>query len=128
MDSTLELAYDRGLRGTTFATADELQTPGYDEAWRRGREDGALMASRVAVSSSLLKSVGPYKDGALDLEFKSGHRYRCTGVPKEQFFGLLKADSPGAFFNTHIKGRYDITRIDLPKKAESQEAGAVASA
>jgi hypothetical protein len=33
----LGLAFDRGLRGDTFATMDELKTPGYDAAYLRGR-------------------------------------------------------------------------------------------
>ncbi len=34
----LRLAFDRGLRGATFATSDELRTPGYDAAWTAGRD------------------------------------------------------------------------------------------
>lgn len=37
MLKVLRLAEERGFRGSTFATQDELNTPGYQEAWERGR-------------------------------------------------------------------------------------------
>lgn len=36
------LAYDRGLRGCTFATAEDLRWPGYDRAYRAGARRAAL--------------------------------------------------------------------------------------
>lgn len=36
--SILCAAYKRGRKGSTFATHDEMQTPGYDEAWSLGKD------------------------------------------------------------------------------------------
>lgn len=36
--STLAMAFSRGNRACTFATSDELRTPGYDEAYSLGLE------------------------------------------------------------------------------------------
>lgn len=35
--SVLRLAVERGFKGVTFATADELRVPGYGAAYRRGQ-------------------------------------------------------------------------------------------
>lgn len=32
--------------------------------------------------------------------------YSHPGVPYEIFLGLLHADSPGTYYNQHIRGRY----------------------
>lgn len=34
--NTLRLAVENGFHGRTFATADEMRVPGYDDAYRRG--------------------------------------------------------------------------------------------
>ena len=43
----LELAEKRGCSGTTFATKDELNVPGYNEAWKKGRLS-RLIADAIA--------------------------------------------------------------------------------
>lgn len=35
-DFILRLAFDRGFNGRTFATTEEMRTPGYFAAWERG--------------------------------------------------------------------------------------------
>jgi hypothetical protein len=43
---------------------------------------------------------------ALDIEFPSRLVYRYRPVPPGKFAGLIKAESKGVYFNSHIKDRY----------------------
>lgn len=89
-----------------------------EETDRDKATEQALMATRVAVSSSLLKSIGPYAEGALDVEFNTGHSYRYTGISVEHYYGLLKADSPGNYFNKFIKtGCASCEKVPPPAEA-----------
>jgi len=66
---------------------------------------------RQPLQSSVLASAGYDPDTAvLELEFTSGDRYRYFAVPPSVFRALLDADSPGAYFNTHIGDRYPTRR------------------
>jgi hypothetical protein len=62
---------------------------------------------RDAVTSSVLRSVG-YDAGTaeLEIEFASGDVYRYYAVPARVHRELVEADSPGAYFNTHVNDRY----------------------
>jgi len=62
---------------------------------------------RIPVRSSVIATVG-YDDetAVLEVEFRSGDRYRYFAVPPSVHKALLEADSPGAYFNTHISDRY----------------------
>lgn len=53
MRTILELAYERGLIGSTFATHDEHSTPGYSEAYAHGA------AARAAVHTEPCLCTGP---------------------------------------------------------------------
>lgn len=66
---------------------------------------------RTAVVSSVLVSMGHSYDAALDLEFRSGARYRYFAVPHTVVQGLLAAGSKGAYFNRHIKNRFRYRRL-----------------
>ena len=61
--------------------------------------------SRVPVDSSVIKSVG-YRNGTLEIEFKSGRVYRYFGVSERTHSRLMDAPSKGAFFNAHIRNNY----------------------
>ena len=62
---------------------------------------------RIPVRSSVIASVG-YDDetAVLEVEFRSGDRYRYFAVPPSVHRALLEADSPGAYFNKHISDHY----------------------
>ena len=64
------------------------------------------------VDSSSLASIGyDSTQQLLEVEFKHGAVYRYEDVPPEVFTVFLKADSKGAFFNSHIKDSYDCVRV-----------------
>lgn len=56
------------------------------------------------VTSSNIKAVGhDKKEKVLDVAFHSGSEYLYKDVPRSLYARLLKAKSPGKFFNKHIK-------------------------
>ena len=62
------------------------------------------------VISSNVKKVS-YRKGSLKVEFHRGGRYRYIGVPKQVFIQIKKAESPGKFLNTFIKGVYSFEKL-----------------
>jgi len=42
----------------------------------------------------------------LVLQMTSGRSYPYAEVPESIFVGLLTADSPGSFYNRHIRGKF----------------------
>jgi len=46
----------------------------------------------------------------LRLQFRRGDVYCYSGVPAEVHHGLLEAESAGAYFNRHIRGRFPYRR------------------
>jgi hypothetical protein len=63
--------------------------------------------NRQPVTSSVLRSIGYDSNTAeLEIEFTSGDVYRYYTVPGRVHRELLAADSPGAYFNTHVSDRY----------------------
>lgn len=42
----------------------------------------------------------------LEVRFVNGQSYTLTGVPPDIANGLITADSPGRYFNQHLKGQY----------------------
>jgi hypothetical protein len=62
---------------------------------------------RQPLRSSVLRSAGYDSATAmLELEFVSGDIYRYFAVPPSMFKALIDAESPGAYFNTHISDKY----------------------
>jgi hypothetical protein len=62
---------------------------------------------RQPLRSSVLRSAGYHSATAmLELEFASGDIYRYFAVPPSMFKALIDAESPGAYFNTHISDKY----------------------
>lgn len=47
----------------------------------------------------------------LDLTFVTGRRYRYFGVPAAVAEGFARARSKGAWFNRHIRDRFDFAEI-----------------
>ena len=62
------------------------------------------------VSSSNLSAIG-YDRGTMHIRFNSGGTYAYYDVPEDVYRDLMNADSKGRYFNYHIKGQYDDTKI-----------------
>ena len=68
---------------------------------------------RTKVESSNIASVGyDQLDGILEIEFNSGAIYQYEKVPIRVYDVMMKADSVGKYFNTHIKSKYNYRRVD----------------
>ncbi len=67
---------------------------------------------RSPVKSSHLKSVG-YNEKAqeLEIEFQSGEIYRYFKVPPVVFEELNSAESKGKYFNSRIRGMYEVEKL-----------------
>jgi len=68
--------------------------------------------SLIPVASSNLAAIGYSPFGAiLTVAFHSGGVYQYSGVPRELYFGLMRAESHGRFFWAFIRNRYPYRRI-----------------
>lgn len=47
----------------------------------------------------------------LDIDFKTGSRYRYLGVEPEVYHEMMIADSIGHFLATRIKPKYDVEKL-----------------
>ncbi|MCF7838819.1 MAG: KTSC domain-containing protein [Candidatus Marinimicrobia bacterium] len=77
-------------------------------------------AAFVPVESSVLD--GAKYDAAeqrMTLRFKSGSEYVYDQVPAAVYQSLIAAESPGAYYNAHIKGQF--TGPDPKPAAEADE-------
>jgi KTSC domain-containing protein len=62
---------------------------------------------RRPLPSSIVKSVGyDPKLAILEVEFTSGAVYQYFVVPERHFRELVDADSPGQYFNAHVRDKY----------------------
>ena len=60
----------------------------------------------VLVHSSAIRAVG-YDGHTLAVQFTTGSTvYTHRGVPYAVYAGLMQAESMGAFYSRHIRGRY----------------------
>lgn len=65
-----------------------------------------------AWSSSLLKAADYHDPSAvLQLVFHSGAVYCYFGVPPQIYYQLLRAESKGSYFNSHIRNRFNSTKL-----------------
>jgi hypothetical protein len=58
------------------------------------------------VSSSAIRAVG-YDGHTLTVEFHTGRIYDHSGVPYSVYQEFMNASSMGAYYNRHIRGRYN---------------------
>jgi hypothetical protein len=57
-----------------------------------------------AVTSSMLSSIGYDKgEEILEIKFANGSLYRYEGVPPNEYYDLIQADSVGKHFTQHVK-------------------------
>lgn len=62
---------------------------------------------RVPVNSTNILSIGYDKDSQLlEIEFNTKRVYRYSSIPPHVYAGLMKAESHGKYFQTHINGAY----------------------
>lgn len=61
----------------------------------------------IRVNSSAIRDVG-YDQSMrrMRITFEQGHSYDFCGVPIHVFEGLMRASSKGAYYNDHIRDRY----------------------
>ena len=68
---------------------------------------------RPLVGDSSLLTAAAYHDqlAVLELAFHSGAVYRYFGVPAQIYHQLLRAESKGRYFNSHIRNRFNFTKL-----------------
>ena len=68
--------------------------------------------TREPVSSSNLAEIG-YDDPTQTMEvcFKSGHIYQYFDVPRNVYDELMRAESPGGYLSSEVKGRFRYARV-----------------
>jgi uncharacterized protein len=72
---------------------------------------------RKAVDSSMLASVGyDPTSRTLELEYKNGDVWQYLDVPSEEFEGLMRAPSHGAYVQENIIGSYHESKISAARK------------
>ena len=70
---------------------------------------------RVPLSSRTLASAGYDPEQChLELEFRSGKRYRYFLVPRPCYEELLQAESKGGYFNRKIRNRFAYQDLSAP--------------
>lgn len=71
--------------------------------------------TRVPLESTVLAWVS-YEPAAdrLEVQLRSGERYRYFGVPPSCYQQLLRADSKGAFFNRYIRNCFPFQHLSKP--------------
>lgn len=66
--------------------------------------------NRTSVRSSSIASVG-YENGMLEIAFVNGGVYQYLNVPEHVYQGLMTATSKGRYFHSHIKDRYQTSKV-----------------
>ena len=67
---------------------------------------------RQSVESSNLRSIGYDEDKEiLEVEFLHGGIYQYIDVPKDEYEGLMGADSHGKYFSANIRNNYDFIKL-----------------
>ena len=72
----------------------------------------------MEVESSVLSAVAyPQNEDLLFVEFRSKEIYCYREVPPERYEELLRADSKGSYFNSHIRNDFRDLHLGLYRKA-----------
>lgn len=86
--------------------------PGRAASGKTGAGRSGSKANLPRVKSSMMTAID-YDDDRreLDITFVGGKTYRYFEVPSDIYDGLLDAESKGAFFNEHIKDRFEYREV-----------------
>jgi len=60
----------------------------------------------IPVDSTAIRAVG-YDGSTLTIEFHNGRTYDLPKVPYSVYANLMRSSSKGAYYNQHIRGRYN---------------------
>jgi hypothetical protein len=64
------------------------------------------------VHSTAIHAIGyDWDRNILEIVFTGGGIYHFANVPASVFMGLLRSPSKGAYFQEHIRGRYENRRL-----------------
>jgi hypothetical protein len=82
-----------------------------DRSSKDDDESGAIRFKTV--NSSMLRRVryDPEKR-FLDVVFRTGETYRYKDVPRDEYNGLMKAQSHGKYMQMHIIDHYEAVRLE----------------
>jgi hypothetical protein len=69
------------------------------------------MEFRAIISSTIKGAHYAADTQVLTIEFKSGARYKYTGVPQEEYDALMTASSAGSYFHNNIRDAYPTQRV-----------------
>ena len=72
---------------------------------QKGGIQSKMTMLKTQVNSSLIKAVA-YDNGTLTIDFTTGKSYSYHNVPENKVQELIKADSPGRYFNREIRDQY----------------------
>lgn len=62
----------------------------------------------VRVESEAIEAVGyDRRSRRMKIRFTGGKTYDYCAVPEHLYLGLMRADSHGAYFNQHIRDKYE---------------------
>lgn len=53
-----------------------------------------------------------HEGDCLTITFAKGQKYKYYGVPKEEYENLIKAESGGGHFSSHIRGKYKHEKVE----------------
>lgn len=68
---------------------------------------------RTPIESTELRSVGYDETNyRMVIEFQDGRVFEYLGVPRDEYRGLMEADSPGQYFRRNVRGVYPHSRSD----------------
>jgi KTSC domain len=68
--------------------------------------------NNVAIESSALSQVAyDEQRTVLHVTFHNGAVFQYLGVPPQTYWGLLRAESKGAYFNHHIRNAFAGTKL-----------------
>lgn len=63
-----------------------------------------------AIKNSIIRNV-TWKEGFLTVEFKTGSRYRYTGVNIARYYEICGTETPGKYYMNNIKGKYSSEKL-----------------
>ncbi len=71
-----------------------------------------MKIKKVPINSTNIRSVGYDPESLiLEVEFHTDRVYRFSNVPPHIYAGLMKAESHGKYFQTHISGMFSHVEV-----------------